>query len=102
MLSHPCSFRIENMTTTGPTLNECPKISKTFTAFLKSLLALMPNQSARDTSTNDLASANFEQSLDHHCQLDKMEEKAFEMFSHHIDDHKMKKLLSVARGIDIN
>ena len=75
MLSHPCSFRIENMTTTGPTLNECPKISKTFTAFLKSLLALMPNQSARDTSTNDLASANFEKSLD---LLNKLDEKAFQ------------------------
>ena len=64
----------------------------------------MSYQSARDSSADGLklASANFEQSLDHHCQLDKMEEKAFEMFSHHIDDHKMKKLLSVARGIDIN
>ena len=63
------------MTTTGPTLNERPKISKTFTAYLKSLLALMPNQSARDTSTNDLASANFEESLD---LLNKLDEKAFQ------------------------
>ena len=55
------------------------------------MLPLMSYQSARDSSADGLklASANFELSLDHHCQLDKMEEKAFEMFSHHIDDHKI-------------
>ena len=40
--------------------------------------------------------------MSNHGQLNKMEEKAFEMFPHHIDDHKMKKWLSVARGIDSN
>ena len=69
--------RIDEMTTTkfppipasltGPALNECPKISKTFIAYLESLLALTPYQSARDTRADGhhgLASANFEQSVE--------------------------------------
>ena len=88
--------RIDEMTTTkfppipasltGPALNECPKISKTFIAYLESLLALMPYQSARDTCTDGLASANFDKSLD---LLNKLEEKAFQQFL----QRKMKKWL---------
>lgn len=88
--------RIDEMTTTkfppipasltGPALNECPKISKTFIAYLESLLALTPYQSARDTRADGLASANFEKSLE---QLNKLEEKQFQQFL----QRKMKKWL---------
>ena len=61
--------RIDDITTTkfppvpalltGPAFNECPKISKTLIAYLESLLALTPYQSARDTSLDGPSSANF-------------------------------------------
>ena len=60
-----------------PELNECLSISKTFIANLESLLPLTPSGylSARDCSTDGLASANLEKSLDH---LNKLEDKAFQ------------------------
>ena len=88
MMTYDNTARIDDMTTakfppvpwpaslTGPALNECPKISKTFIAYFESLLTLTPYQSARDTRADGLDSANFEKSLD---QLNKLDEKQFQL-----------------------
>ena len=57
--------------------NDCLKISKTFIAYPEAVLPLTPYQSARDCSTNVLASANFEKSLE---QLNKLKEEALQWF----------------------
>ena len=98
MMACDNAARIDDMTTTkfppvpasltGPALNECPKIPKTFIAYLVSMLALTPYQSesAKDTRADALASTNFEKSLD---QFNKLDEKAFQQFL----QVKMKKWL---------
>ena len=87
MMACDNAARIDDMTTTkfppvlasltGPALNQCLMISKTFIAYSESLLALTSYQSARDTSADGLASAKFEKSRD---QLNKLDEKTFQQF----------------------